>query len=327
MRRREFITLAGAAAAWPLAVNAQQPDRVRRIGWMDLIRADDPVAQTRVAAVRGDLEKSGWIVGRNLQIDYRWGVTSVEIAQRSGAELLSLAPDVILCSGSPAVQALQKATNSVPIVFVLVAEPVAQGFVQSLGHPGANITGFTFLERTVGAKWLALLREAAPRTKRIAYIFNPKASPFAHFYYELIEEVAEKMFVQTSFNPVNEPTDIEPIVAQLGADGGVIFDPDAFIFNNLQLAIDLPTRYRLPAVYGTPGAAKAGGLIGYSLDLLDQYRQAAGYVDRILKGEKPADLPVQQPAKFDFVINLKTAKALGLNVPLGLLNAADDVIE
>jgi putative tryptophan/tyrosine transport system substrate-binding protein len=225
MRRRDFITLAGGAAAWPLAARAQQSDRVRRIGWMDLIRADDPVAQTRVAAVRGDLEKSGWIFGRNLQIDYRWGVTSVEIAQRSGVELLSLAPDVILCSGGPAVQALQKATNSVPIVFVLVAEPVAQGFVQSLGHPGANITGFTFLERTVGAKWLALLKEAAPRTKRVAYIFNPKASPFAHFYYESIEEVAEKMSVQTSSNPVNEPTDIKPIVAQLGADGGVIFNP------------------------------------------------------------------------------------------------------
>jgi putative ABC transport system substrate-binding protein len=335
MRRREFITLLSGAAAvtslsWPPAARAQQPDRMRRIGWLDNARADDPAAQTRTSAVLQDLEKAGWVVGRNLQIDHRWGVTSPEMAQRLGAELLSLSPDVILCAGSPGVKALQQATSTVPIVFILVAEPVGQGIVQSLAHPGANITGFTFLERTIGAKWLSLLTEVAPKVKRVAYIFSPNAAPYAQFYYESAEAAAGKMSVQTSFNPVNEPADIEPILAQLGADGGAIFNPDAFINQNGKLAIDLPARYGVPAIYGSPGAAniaKAGGLIVYSLDIVAQFRETAPYLDRIFKGEKPADLPVQQPAKFEFAINLKTAKALGLTVPPMLLTSADEVIE
>jgi putative ABC transport system substrate-binding protein len=231
---------------------------MKRIGWLDNARADDPAAQARVATVRQDLENSGWIVGRNLQIDYRWGVINPEMAQRSGAELLSLVPDVILCAGSPGVKALQQATSSVPIVFVLVAEPVAQGFVHSLARPGANITGFTYLERTVGAKWLELITQIAPKVKRVAYIFSPKAAPYAHFYYESAESAAGKFGVQTEFNPVNEPADVEPIVARVGEDGGIIFNPDAFMLSNIQLVADVPARYRVPAIYGNTGPAKAG---------------------------------------------------------------------
>ena len=284
--------------------------------------------QARTAAVQQELEKLGWVVGRNLQIDYRFGVISFEMAQRLGAELLNLSPDVILCAGSPGVRALKQATSTVPIVFILVAEPVDQGFVQSLAHPGGNITGLAYLERTIGAKWLALLTEMAPKVKRVAYIFSPKAAPYAHFYYEAAQAAGAKMGVQIDINPVNEPPDIEPILAHLGADGGAIFNADAFMNNNLKLAIDLAARYRVPAIYGSSApAAKAGGLISYNLDQLAQFRQTAPYLDRILGGEKPANLPIQQPTAFQYIINLKTAKALDLNVPPDMLVAADEVIE
>jgi putative ABC transport system substrate-binding protein len=328
MRRRNFISLVGGAAAWPLIVRAQQPDRVRRIGWLDNAPGDSPDAPARAAAVQQELEKLGWIIGRNLHIDHRWGAISPETSGRLGADLLSLAPDVMLCAGSPAVKALQQATTTVPIVFIIVAEPVDQGVVQSLSHPGGNITGFSYLERTIGAKWLALLMEIAPKMKRIAFIFSPKAAPFAHFYYEAAQTAGEKIGVRVDIKPVNEPADIEPILAHLDGDGGAIFSADGFIDTNLKLAIDLAARYRVPAIYGGGGsAAKAGGLISYNLDLLAQFRQAAPYLDRILRGEKPADLPVQQPTKFQFVINLKTANALGISVPLTLQVAADEVIE
>jgi len=301
---------------------------MRRIGWLEQGHADDPTIQVRTAAVRQELEQLGWVVGRNLQIDYRYGVTSFEMAQQLGAELLSLSPDVILCAGSPGVKALQQATSTVPIVFILVAEPVDQGFVQSLSHPGGNITGFAYLERTIGAKWLALLTEIAPSVKHIAYVFSPKAAPYAHFYYEAAQAAAGKVGVQLDIKPVNEPEDFEPILAQLGANGGAIFNADAFINNNLKLAVDLSERYRVPAIYGGGGsAAKSGCLITYNLDILAQFRQTAPYLDRILKGEKPADLPVQQPTKFQYVINLKAAKALGLVVPLTMQMTADEVVE
>jgi putative ABC transport system substrate-binding protein len=328
VKRREFVALLGGAVTWPLAARAQQP-AMRRIGWLEQGQPDDPAAQARIAAVRQDLERLGWVVGRNLQIDYRWGVTSVEMAQRLGGELLRLSPDVILSAGSPGVKALQQATSTVPILFIFVAEPVDQGFVQSLSHPGGNITGFAYLERTIGAKWLALLTEIAPKVKRVTYIFSPKAAPYAHFYYESAQAAAGKMGVQLDINPVNEPADIEPILAHLGADdGGVIFNADAFVNNNLKLAIDLAARYRLPAIYGNGSAsAKAGCLITYNLDVPAQVRQIAPYFDRILKGEKAADLPVQQPTNFRYTINLKTAKALGLAVPLTMQMTADETFE
>jgi putative ABC transport system substrate-binding protein len=328
--RRQFISALGGVAAWPLTASAQQqqPDRMRHIGWLEIGRADDPPVQARTAAAREELEKLGWVIGHNLAIDYRWGVTSFETAQRLGGQLLSLSPDLILCAGSPCVKALQQATKTVPIVFIFVVEPVDQGFVQSLAHPGGNITGFAYVERTIGAKWLALLTEIAPKVKHVTYVFSPKAASFAHFFYEVAQTAGEKMGVQVDIGPVNEPADFEPILAHLGADGGVIFGPDAFLDYNLNLAIDLAAQYRVPAIYGGGGAvAKAGALISYNLDQLAQFRQTAPYLDRILRGEKPADLPVQLPTKFQYVINLKTAKTLGLTVPLTMQMTADEVIE
>jgi putative ABC transport system substrate-binding protein len=329
MRRREFITVViGTAVSWPLVARAQQAGAMRRVGWLDLFREDDPFVRGRAEAVREDLANAGWTVGRNLQIDYRWGVTTPELAQRLGDDLLSLSPDVILCSGSPAVRALKQATVKVPIVFVLVAEPVDQGIIQSLDHPGANITGFTYLERTIGAKWFGLLMEVAPRVKRIAFIFSPKAAPYAHFYYESAATAAETRGVRVEMAPVTEPAEIERAFANIGSEGGMIINPDPFTNYNQGLIIDLAARHRVPTIYGSVGGvAKLGALLVYNLDLLDQYRQAGKYVERILKGENPGDLPVQQPAKFQFAINLKTARALGLTVPPLLLATADEVIE
>jgi putative tryptophan/tyrosine transport system substrate-binding protein len=333
MRRREFITrLAGTAAAIglsrPHVAFAQKPDHILRIGVMEIGHADDPVAQARVAALREQLEKLGWVVGRNLAIDTRWDVTSFEAGQRLGTELLGLSPDVILSVGSPSVKTLQQATKTAPIVFIFVVEPVDMGVVQSLAHPGGNITGFAYMERTTGAKWLSLLTEIAPGVKHVAYVFSPKAAPHAHFYYESAQAAGEKIGVRVDTAAVEGAADFEPIMANLGADGGAIVEPDAVIDNNLPLIIDLAARYRVPAIYGGGGAtAKAGGLMSYNLDQLATIRSAALYLDRILRGEKPADLPVQQPTKFQYVINLRTAKALGLTVPLTMQTTADEIIE
>lgn len=327
MRRRDFIkAISGAATAWPLAARAQEP--MRRIGWLEQGHPDDPAAQARIAAVKADLEKLGWVIGRNLQIDYRWGVTSVERAQQLGGELLSLSPDVILSAGSPGVKALQQATKTVPILFIFVAEPVDQGFVETLSHPGGNITGFAYLERPIGAKWLTLLTEIAPRVKHVAYIFSPQAAPYAHFYYEAAQAAGQKLGIQVGIDPLTDPAAIEPIVTKLGPDGGVIFNADAFINNNQKVAVDLAARYRIPAIYGNGSAsAKAGCLITYNLDVMAQVRQIAPYFDQIFRGAKPGDLPVQQPTKFLYTINLSTAKALGLAVPLTMQMTADEVIE
>jgi putative ABC transport system substrate-binding protein len=255
MRRREFITLVGTVATWPLAARAQQSDRMRRIGWLEQAQPDDPAGQARIMSVTKDLEQLGWIVGRNLQIDYRWGVVSPEMAQRLGGELLSLSPDLIMSVGSPGVKALQQATTSVPIVFMFVAEPVDQGFIQSLAHPGGNITGFAYLERTIGAKWLALLTEIAPRVKHVAFIFSPKAAPYAHFYYESAQAAGGKMGVRIDVSPVSDIADIEPILAHVGADGGAIFNADAFTNNNLKLEIELAARPFMEAALVAPGRA------------------------------------------------------------------------
>jgi putative tryptophan/tyrosine transport system substrate-binding protein len=325
--RREFIVLLGGAVACPIAARAQQSERVRRIGWLDPAPETDPGVQARKTVVQQSLERMGWSVGRNLAIDYRGGVFDLERARRAAAELVSLSPDVILCAASPAVKALQEATRTMPIVFVAVAEPVAQGFVQSLAHPGGNTTGFSYLEPTVGAKWLELLKEIAPGVKRVAYVFSPNASPYAPLFYKSIENAAGKLSVETIMAPAVQPAELDSILAGLGPAGGVIFNADAFVLTNRRAAIDLAALYRVPAIYGIPTSAAEGGLIYYRLDFLDLYRQAVAYVDRILKGDKPADLPVQQPTKFNFEINLKTAKVLGLEVPPTLLARADEVIE
>jgi len=327
MRRREFVAALGAAVALPLSARAQQPEAVRRLGWLDWAPVNDPAALARAKAVQQDLENRGWFVGRNLLIDYRWGAISDEKAKELASELLSLKPDVVLGGATPAVKALHEATTTTPVVFVLIAEPVGQGFVQSLAHPGGNLTGFSTLEGSIGAKWLQLLVETSPRVKRAAFVFSPKVSPYAGYYLDSIKAEAERMSVAVESVPANEAADLEPILARLGPDAGLIFNSDSYVLRNLKLAIDLTARYRLPAIYGTAGMGDAGGLIAYSLDLLDHYRQAGAYIDRILEGAKPGDLPVQQPTKFQLVINLKTAKALGVEISPTLLARADEVIE
>jgi putative tryptophan/tyrosine transport system substrate-binding protein len=328
MKRREFLgALGSAAVTWPATVRAQHSERMRRIGWLDPAPENDPGVQARIGTVRQELERAGWTIGRNLEIDYRWGTSDIERARSASLELLSRSPDVILCAASPAVVALLELTRTTPIVFVAVAEPVEQGFVQSLAHPGGNTTGFSYLEPTVGAKWLELLKEIAPRIKRVAYVFGSKVSPYAPLFYKSIEAAGEKLSVDTIVAPAEQPGELDPIISRFGTENGVIFNADAFVLTNRLEAINLAARYRVPAIYGIPTTAAEGGLMYYRLDLLDLYRQSVAYIDRILKGEKPADLPVQQPTKFNFEINLKTAKALGLTVPNTLLVSADKVIE
>jgi putative ABC transport system substrate-binding protein len=330
MRRRQFITLlGGSAAAWPLGARAQQPDKTRRIGVLIQLAESDPEGQARVAAFREGLQKLGWRVGGNLQIDYRWGTSNDERARAAAGELLKLAPDVMLANSSVALRAVQQATRSVPIVFTTVIEPVAQGFVASLAHPGGNTTGFSYLESSVGGKWLDLLKEIAPRVTRVAFMFNPERGPYNVGVSRFAGEAAKKFAVQYVAAPVHEVAEIESVMKMLGREpgGGLIVAPDAFTVTHSKLIIGLAAHYGLPAVYAEGNFVTEGGLVSYGANYVDHFRQAAAYVDRILRGEKPADLPVQQPSKFDLVINLKTAKALGLDVPLHLQQLADEVIE
>ena len=330
MRRRDFIkVISGAAAAWPLAARGQQPDRVRRIGVLMGLAESDPEAKVRAAVFERALQELGWTRGRNIRIDYRWAPGDVEQTRAAAAELLRLAPDVILAHATPATAALQRATRTLPVVFVAVSEPVAQGFVQSLARPGGNITGFTNLEPTLGAKWLELLKEIAPRVTRVAVMSNPNTAPYVILFSRSVEAVAQKIAVELIAAPVHEPAEIEAVLTMLGREpgGGLILPPDPFTVAHRKLIFDLAARYRVPAINGLLYFANEGGLVSYGVDVRDQFRQAAAYVDRILRGEKPADLPVQQPTKFELVINLTTAKALGLDVPPTLLARADEVIE
>jgi putative ABC transport system substrate-binding protein len=329
IRRREFIVLLGGAAAWPFAASGQQPTRVARIGWMDFVPESDPATPARVVAFREGLEKQGWAIGRNLAIDYRWSIFDRERARAAAEELLSLAPDVIFCAGSAAALALQQATRTVPVVFITVTEPVSQGIVSSLSRPGGNLTGFSYLEPTIGAKWLELLKEIAPRVNRVALMFNPSSSPYSRLFYQTIDAATSKFAVQSTMALAHDPDEIESVIAMLGREpgGGLIVSPDAFNLANRKLIVEFAARYSVPAIYGMPGLASEGGLIYYNVEIVDQYRSAAGYVGRILRGEKPADLPVQQPTKFELRINMQTAKALGLTVPLTLQSAADELIE
>jgi putative tryptophan/tyrosine transport system substrate-binding protein len=330
MRRREVITLlGGTAAAWPLAARGQQGDRMRRVSVLIQFAESDPDGQTRVVAFREELKKLGWSVGGNLQIDYRWTVTSEERARSAAAELLELTPDVILAGGTLALRAVQQATRVVPIVFRDIIEPVGQGFVASLARPGGNTTGFSYLEVSVGGKWLNLLKEIAPRISRVACMFNPQRGPYSVGISLFAQEAAQRLGVQYVAAPLFEPTQIEPAITALAHEpnGGLIISPDAFTVTHRQQIITLAARYRLPTIYSERMFAVDGGLISYGADYVDHSRQAASYVDRILRGANPADLPVQQPSKFYLVINLKTAKALGLDVPTTVLTLADEVIE
>jgi len=328
MKRREFIILlGGSAAAWPLAARAQQGDRMRRIGVLMYLPADDPEGQARLAALAQGLKQLGWSDGGNLRIDTRWA--NADDIRRHAVELAALAPDVLVAgTGTATVAPLLQATRTVPIVFVTVIDPVGAGFVASLARPGGNATGFTLYEYGMSGKWLELLKEIAPRVTRAAVFRDPAiASGIGQF--GAVQAVAPSLGVELSPVDVRDAGEIERAVAAFasGLNGGLIVTASGSATGHRQLIVTLAARHRLPTVYSSRVFVTAGGLISYGPDLNDQFRRAAGYVDRILKGEKPADLPVQAPTKFELVINLKTAKALGLEVPSTLLARADEVIE
>ena len=328
MKRRQFITILGGAAAWPLAARAQQSERMRRIGVLMNLAADDPEAQVRLAAFHQGLQELGWTVGRNLRIDTRWGAGDADRYRRYSTELVALAPDVILAASGAIVPWLLQATRSVPIVFAQVPDPVGAGFVESLAHPGGNITGFTNFEFSIGGKLLELLKEIAPRVTRAA-VLRDAADPAGVGQWGAIQTAAPSLGLELRVVDVRDAGEIERSITAFarGSNGGMIVTGSAPTAVHRGLIITLAARHRLPSVYAYRYHATSGGLISYGPETIDQYRRAAGYVDRIFRGEKPADLPVQAPTKYELVINLKTAKALGLDVPASLLARADEVIE
>jgi putative tryptophan/tyrosine transport system substrate-binding protein len=330
MQRREFITLLGGAAlTWPRAARAQQADRMRRVGVLDSRAADDPEGQARRAVFLEGLQELGWTDGRNVRIDYRWAAADVDRNRKYAAELVALAPDVILASASASVAALRQTTRTVPIVFVNVIDPVGAGLVASLARPGGSATGFTLFEYSLSGKWLGLFKEIAPNLTRIAIVRDPATSAGIG-QFAVIQAMAPPSFgVELSLIDVRDPGEIERDVAAFAreSNGGLIVTASSGAVVHRELIIMLAARHRLPAVYPFRYFVTSGGLISYGPDTIDQFRQAAGYVDRILKGEKAADLPVQAPTKYELAINLKTAKALGLTVPPSLLARTDEVIE
>jgi putative ABC transport system substrate-binding protein len=329
MRRREFITLlGGAAAAWPLSARAQQGERMRRVGILLPAAADDAQWQARVGAFLQGLGQSGWNIGSNLRIDTRWATTNAAELRRHAAELAALAPDVILAGGTSAFGPLLQATRTVPIVFTIVFDPVGSGYVDSLARPGGNATGFMNFEYSIGGKWLELLKEIAPNVTRVA-VLRDAAQGFTTSQFAVIQAMAPSLRVEVNPVDMRDAPEIERAVAAFARapNGGLILTGTGAAVRHRDLIITLAARHKLPAVYFERFFIAAGGLASYGPDTVDAFRRAAGYVDRILKGEKPADLPVQAPTKFELVINLKTAKALGLTVPQGVLARADEVIE
>jgi len=331
MKRRAFLTLLGSAvAAWPLAARAQQPTkRGRRIGVLIGFAETDPAVQSWLAAFRDALAKLGWTEGSNFQIELRWAGYDSDRMKTFAKELVDLRPDAILSVTTPVTGALVRETQTIPIVIVTVADPVSSGFVTNLGRPGGNVTGFALYEPSMGGKWLEQLKQIAPGVTRVALLFNPTTTVPIKFYMASIQAAASSFAVQTSTAPVHAKDEIEGVIAALASNpgAGLIVMPDLFNTINRDLIIAAAARYRVPAIYFVRSFADSGGLISYGPDFDEQYPRAAEYIDRILKGEKPGDLPIQMPLKVPLVINLKTAKALGLSVPLGLLNAADEVIE
>ena len=329
MRRREFLTLfGGAAVALPFATRAQQAERMRRIGVLMGV-ADDREGQARLTALKQGLQELGWTDGRNVQIETRFGGADAARIRAHAAELVALAPDVIVGQTTPVIRALRQATNSIPIIMAAINDPVAQGFVSSLAHPDGNITGFTFIDFEMVGKWLEMLKEAAPSVSHAVLMFNPDTSPHYYAYLRSFEAVARSIAVEVTAAPVRDTAEAEEAIAKLGREpgGGLIVPPDAFTIVHDQLLVRLAQQHRVPAVYSYRISAAQGGLMSYGPDPFDNFRRSASYVDRIFKGAKPADLPVQQPTKFELIINLKTAKALGLTIPALLLGRADEVIE
>jgi len=327
--RRQFITLlGGAAVVGPLAARAQQAERVRRIGVLMGAVESDPARQSQLAAFRGALAKLGWREGSNLGIEVRWG-GDPELCARYAAELVALGPEVILADASPSVEALQRQTRTIPIVFVTVADPIGQGFVANLAHPGGNTTGFSVFDAPMAGKWLEMLTQITPPVTRVAMLFNPATTPYANLMFRAMEDAAPSFAVAVRAAPVNSESEVDAMMAALAREGrgGVLVLTSIFTVTHRDAIIALAARHRLPAVYAYSFFAEAGGLMSYGVDVADVHRRAADYVNRILKGDKPSDLPVQMPIKFNLVINLKTAKALDITVATSLLATADEVIE
>jgi putative ABC transport system substrate-binding protein len=331
MRRREFISLlGGATAAWPLAARAQQPDRIRRIGVLAGLAEDDPEMTARLAGFRQGLEKRGWSEGRNVRIDYRYAPeSSADRAQVLAKELIALQPDAIFAQATSVVAALQRETRTIPIVFAVVSDPVGSGFVASLARPGGNITGFINIEAAMGGKWLELLKEIAPRLRRVAIMFNPDTAPGGGAYYlGPFETAARSLAVEPTTVRVHNDAEIETAMAALGREqAGVVVASDSFMSIHRGTVNSQAARNNVPVIFDYFSFPREGGLMAYGTNNVDLFRRAATYVDRILRGAKAGDLPVEIPTKFDLVINLKTAKALGLDVPLSLQQRADEVIE
>jgi putative ABC transport system substrate-binding protein len=330
MRRRDFIkVIGGAAAIWPVAARAQQAERMRRIGVLMGYAENDWEAQAWVAAFREALQKLGWTEGHNIRIDSRWSRADTEMMKRFAQELVALQPDLILSQITPTTAALLQQTRTIPIVFAMVANPVGSGFVANMSRPGGQVTGFTTLEGSLGGKWLELLKEVAPRVARVAVLFNPTTAEFAEYYLNPLKAASASFGVEVIAAPVHDTTELESVVARQAREpnGGLIVLPEAFLIVHRAEVTSLAARYSLPAVYPYRQFSEIGGLLSYGIDRLDNWRGAASYVDRILKGEKPGDLPVQTPTKYELVINLKTAKSLGLTISREFQLRADEVIE
>jgi putative tryptophan/tyrosine transport system substrate-binding protein len=328
MRRREFITLLGGAAAWPVAVGAQQRDRLRRVAVVMQYVETDPQGQLRAAAFLEGLEKAGWVSGRNISVDYLWGVLDSDWTRGITEHLRQRVPDVIAINSSIGLRAIESAAPGVPMVFIAVSEPVAQGFVTSLAHPGGNMTGFSNLEPTLGAKWLDLLKRIAPQATRIAFIYHP-GNPGAKVTLQSSRSAAGQFSFDIVDTPLRDIAEIEAGIAGLAREpgGALLVPPDPFSNGHRKRIVELAAREQLPLVSALRSFADEGGLLAYGVYIPELFRQAASYVDRILRGEKPADLPVQSPTRFELVINSKTAKALGLTVPPTLIATANEVIE
>jgi putative ABC transport system substrate-binding protein len=328
MRRRQFITFLGGAAAWPVAARAQRQDRPRRVGVLMALAQTDPEAQVRAQAFEAGLRDLGWVDGRNLRLDYRW-VPDASRLHAHAAELVGLAPDLILAPTTPVMAGVLPVSGTLPIVFVLVTDPVGSGFVPNLAHPGGRLTGFTAFEFSIGSKWLEALKEIAPAVKRVALVYNPDTAPFSPLFWQPVVDAARSFAVAPKQMPVRDAGglagEIEAFARE--SDGGLMVLPEVSTTNNRDLIIALAARHRLPAVYPMRSFPASGGLFSYGMDAADVFRRAASYVDRVLKGAKPGDIPVQAPSKYELVINLKVAKALGLTVPPLMLARADEVIE
>jgi ABC-type uncharacterized transport system substrate-binding protein len=328
--RRAFITLLGGAAAWPLAGHAQQPtEKSRRIGALMMYAESDARGQSFVAAFRDGLGKLGWAEGRSLRMDYRWSTSAPASIERSAKELVALQPDLILSSSTPTTASLLQQTRTIPIIFANIVDPVGSGFIASLARPGGNVTGFLNFEFSMGGKWVELLREIAPRVNSVAALFNPTTAPYAESYLRHFRAAAQSLGIEATTVPVRDMAEVDAaIAAQAGrSNAGFMVVPDGFMVAHHAQIAAAAARYQIPAAYFFRGFADAGGLLSYGNDISDNYRRAAAYADRILKGERAGDLPVQLPVKFELVVNLKAANALSLDVPWLLQQRADEVIE